>query len=178
MSYLTVIDADMVGVRTSHQAVMSLFPVSLPGTENMRRVNTNILFAVDGTRIIIRSDIEPTRVPVTAKTVRTPLEDVAEPGDIIRFRVTVNAVRRLRGGGTAPVADIDSWIEQRLSSALDEVTVLAHERSVVHSGHSPLQLDVVDGQAVVTDVLELQRLMREGVGRGRAFGCGLLLVAA
>jgi CRISPR system Cascade subunit CasE len=82
-----------------------------------------------------------------------------------------------RGVGISPVDDVADWVTNKLTGALADVTLFSHDRSVVTSGKSALQLDVVDGYGLVRDPAALQSLLRVGVGRSKAFGCGLLTVA-
>lgn len=177
MSYLTMIPADSldVGENTMHQTVMSFFPAVLPGARDERRSTSNILFSTDEDRVLIRSDIAPTRAPATAVT---RLDNgVPDAGSVIRFRVTVNAVRRIRDGKTEPVLDMESWLVTKLAPALSDVTMLRHDRTLTHTGTNPLQVDVVNGQAVVADTAALEEILRVGVGRAKSYGCGLMLVA-
>jgi CRISPR system Cascade subunit CasE len=160
----------------------------LPGGATEKRLSRNILFRVDETSsgkiILVRSDVPPTNLPREGKT---KLTDGHTPGEAtaVRFRLTANAVHRSRPGdpslrrgkGTTPVADISEWVTSRLSVAFDDITVFNHDRTVATSGKAPLQLDVVDGYAIVKNHAALEILLRDGVGRSKAFGCGLLTVA-
>ncbi len=195
MSYLTLVPAHAVKVRNwrdhgeLHRLIMGFFgSADLPGPPTEKRLSTNILFRVDETSlgkiILVRSDVPPTNLPREGKTKltdgQTPREETA-----IRFRLTANAVHRSRpadpslnrGQGTTPVADISEWVTSRLGDALDDITIFTHDRTVATSGKSPLQLDAVDGYAMVKNRAELEILLRSGVGRAKAFGCGLLTVA-
>jgi CRISPR system Cascade subunit CasE len=178
MSYLTAIPSrEMNSFRgqSLHQKVMGIFPNDLPGDIHERRTGSNILFLDDGELLLVRSDIKPERLPATGRTIAEPGPPAA--GATIRFRLSVNAVRRLRSGGTAPVEDIDEWVAEKLNGAIRDVTILNHLRSIVDSGRSSLQVDLIDGAGSVTDQHALSELIHGGVGRGKAYGCGLLLVA-
>ncbi len=195
MSHLTLIPATALRVEDwgnygeLHRIVMGMFSsTELPGSEGEKRLSRNILFRVDegaaGKIILIRADVAPTNLPRDAKT-----KDVgvgAPPvGTPVRFRVTVNAIRRTkplgptvkRGHGTSPVDRIAEWVTAKLGPGLEDVTVFDHVRSVASSGRAPLQLDVVDGHGIVSDSAALEELLRGGVGRSKAFGCGLLTLA-
>lgn len=195
MSHLTLIPAQSVRVRSwsdhgeLHRMVMGLFAsADLPGEATEKRLSRNILFRVDETAsgkiILVRSDVAPTNLPREAKT-KLVAVDAPTAGTPIRFRMTVNAIRRSRpadpsikrGKGVTPVEHISDWVTGHLSVALDDVTVFNHDRTVVTSGKSPLQLDVIDGYATVSDQAALESVLRHGVGRAKAFGCGLLTVA-
>ncbi len=195
MSHLTLIPATALRVEdwrnygNLHRVVMGMFSsTELPGSKTEKRLSRNILFRVDdstaGKIVLIRADVAPTNLPRGAKT-----KDVgagAPPvGTPVRFRITVNAIRRTspsgptvkRGHGTSPVERIDEWVTAKLSPGLEDVTVFDHTRAIASSGRAPLQLDVIDGYGVVRDSAALEELLRVGVGRSKAFGCGLLTLA-
>ncbi len=190
MSHLTLIPATALRVEdwrnygNLHRVVMGMFSsTELPGSKTEKRLSRNILFRVDdstaGKIVLIRADVAPTNLPRGAKT--KDVGDGAPPvGTPVRFRVTVNAIRRpptKRGYGALPVERIDEWATAKLSPGLEDVTVFDHTRAIASSGRAPLQLDVIDGYGVVRDSAALEELLRTGVGRSKAFGCGLLTLA-
>ena len=80
---------------------------------------------------------------------------------------------------------LSSWLAQKLSPALVDVAILTHEREVVGGQRSSgsfehsdkvVQVDTIDGVARVADASALNTLLSQGVGRARAYGCGLLTV--
>lgn len=195
MNHMTLIAAPTVRVKSwtdhgeLHRLVMGLFQsANLPGEVNEKRATSNILFRVDeastGKVLLVRSDIAPTNLPRGAQTKAVP-QQMLEVGEAIRFRLTANAIRRSRpatpdvkrGVGISPVEDVAEWVTNKLAGAVEDVTIFSHDRSVVTSGKSALQLDVVDGYGLVHDVEALQVLLKTGIGRSKAFGCGLLTVA-
>jgi len=195
MSHLTLIPAHAVRVKNwgdhgeLHRLVMGLFAsANLPGEATEKRLSRNILFRVDeapsGKIVLVRSDIGPTNLPLKAKT-KLVAVGVPVTGAPVRFRMTVNAIRRSRpanhtikrGKGITPVDNISDWVNERLGTALTDITVFTHDRAVVTSGKSALQLDSIDGYALVGDAAELEFSLRSGVGRAKAFGCGLLTIA-
>ena len=177
MSFLIRFPADALDGRgeSLHQQVMSLFPAVLPGAEDRRRAESNILFLDQGPVVYVRSDVIPTHIPRNVPVLKWPDSGI-EAGTPVSFRTVVNAVHRSKRG-TRPVDDIDTWIENKLDGALAEVQVIQHERRRGHSGRSPLQVDTIDGRGIVADSRELNRLMQSGIGRAKAYGCGMLLVA-
>lgn len=195
MSHLTVVPATSLRVKDwndygeLHRVVMSMFnSAQLPGLTAEKRLSRNILFRVDegaaGKIILIRADVAPTNLPSTAKTKEVA---VAAPavGTPVRFRLTANAIRRTmpsgptvkRGHGTSPVDHMAEWVSAKLEAGMRDVTIFDHVRSVASSGRAPLQLDVVDGYGIVRDIAALEALSQAGIGRSKAFGCGLLTVA-
>ncbi|MBK5237784.1 MAG: type I-E CRISPR-associated protein Cas6/Cse3/CasE [Actinomycetales bacterium] len=195
MSHLTLVPAHLIRVRSwsdlgeLHRVVMGFFAsADLPGESTEKRLSRNILFRVDetgdGKVVLVRSDVAPTNLPPGAKTKEVET-DSPQVGTPVRFRMTVNAIHRSRpenpstkrGKGSTPVDDIDAWVTGRLHDALDDITVFTHDRSVGTSGKAPLQLDAINGYATVNDVDALEAHLRQGVGRSKAFGCGLLTIA-
>lgn len=118
----------------------------------------------------------------------------------VLFRIAVNAVRRtsitdasnkrrtlvkpvdLDGVGSA-TSTISPWIANKLCPALKDVSVLNHRREVITDPRSKdnphsmtVQIDTIDGVAVVKDPSELENILTHGIGREKAYGCGLLTV--
>ncbi|KQO98764.1 type I-E CRISPR-associated protein Cas6/Cse3/CasE [Leifsonia sp. Leaf264] len=176
MTYLTRVPAERIENHgeTFHQMVMSLFPETLPGDVGTRRSQSNILFMVDGPNVIISSDVQPDpdKLPSPSATIR-PRTEFAE-GSVIRFRAAVNPIARRRTGGVR-VVDTETWLAEKTAGALTHVTVHTSRRTTVDSGRSPVIVDTVDGEAVVTDPTQLARLLRTGIGRQKPFGCGLMM---
>lgn len=154
---------------------------------------------------LIRSRV-PVAHPTPATETRIEPDDLPDAGSNIAFRVSINAVQRPKSGKTRPVAPdrdelddcdhrieeaekpasptVTPWLTERFRGALSEVTVLNHTREVVgatrrgtKSGTTMvIQVDILDGVAKVADSALLARLLSEGVGRERAYGCGLLTI--
>lgn len=92
------------------------------------------------------------------------------------------------GFDQVPVRDDEGarirWLESRaarlgFSVTPGQVFVEGHNREVIpHGEDAPIQQVVVDyaGKLTVEDPALLARAIQDGIGPGRAFGCGLLLV--
>ena len=125
---------------------------------------------------------------------------VPPTGTPVLFRVAVNAVKRtsitdasnkrrtlikpveLDGIGS-PDSTISPWIANKLSPALNEVSVLNHRREVLTDPRDKkkpqsmtVQIDTIDGVATVADPSTLEEILTHGIGREKAYGCGLLTV--
>ena len=164
-----------------HRAVMSLFASVPELQQGNRREELEILWRLepDGS-VLVRSATTPTNLPRSART-RSETAIGATPGLPVLFRIAVNAVHRRSaglGGGTFPVEDIETWLAERLSPGLEGIAVFSHDRTVGISRKRRLtvQRDLVEGVASLGDPEALDRLLRHGVGRAKAFGCGLLTV--
>lgn len=188
--------------RFRHRAVMGLFDAI---DAEHPRASGNILFRLDRVPgippyFLVQSTIAPTNsqhlygVEVKQVELGQPL-----PGQPVRFRLAVNAVRRLgekkkqeMDKSTMPVSLVDdldngadgfpAWLQKKLSPGLKNVEVLNHIREVLSPNGNPVegkkdfsvQVDLVDGVAVVDDAIALYAMMLTGVGRAKSFGCGLL----
>jgi len=159
-----------------HRLVMGMFPAGLAG-----RDSHNILWRAEGQNILVRSDIEPTNLPAGARTIIEPALPYLA-GDTVRFTVAVNPVTRRNQDEGGRVRRVES-----LTDPVDLVTeklALALRVDDVHSEvtwrtqrkGTPLAVSTVTGIATVTDTNELARILREGIGRAKAFGCGLLTI--
>ncbi|USR79357.1 type I-E CRISPR-associated protein Cas6/Cse3/CasE [Arcanobacterium pinnipediorum] len=77
------------------------------------------------------------------------------------------------------------WLNNKLKLALGDVTITNHQRELLgidRNGKSTssmtIQVDTVDAIATVVDGSELNNLILHGVGRAKAYGCGLLTIQA
>lgn len=179
---------------TLHRAVMRLFgPIDRAGTSGAR-AGGGILFRVEAEAappiVLIRSAAPPV---LTTSSQRTGLELPAPAaGTAVSFRVAVNAVRRPRRSATTgrakqtvkpvPADEIPEFVMAQLQAALTGMTVISHSRRVIGAGtgagRSAVQIDMVDGFAIVGDTAVLEQILNHGVGRAKNFGCGMLTVRA
>ncbi|MDD0811737.1 type I-E CRISPR-associated protein Cas6/Cse3/CasE [Curvibacter sp. RS43] len=93
-----------------------------------------------------------------------------------------------KGEGKPSMRDLaqnacEKWLCQRASGAgfdvaVEDLSVEAYVQHKVKGGDRDLQFSTVDlaGQLTVTDPQAFQRTLLNGLGAGKAFGCGLLLV--
>lgn len=187
--------ADWDDQRALHRAVMALFPATLPGAEQERRAASRILFRVDDTAtgrvVLVQSLIAPTHAPPTAKVKTVHCGTAMTTGTPVRFRVAVNAVMRSRRpdgkhrDAPLPENQVDEWLTTKLTGALTDVTILNSTRSVYGTDRkglkkgslTALQVDTIDGVGTVHDADRLLELVIDGVGRAKAYGCGLLTVS-
>ncbi len=181
-----------------HRAVMALFPEI---EANNPRSEAKVLFRLDTVAgqapyFLIQSTLAP-RENLSLET--KEIELLAPPaGSHISFRLSVNAVKRKHRDtkGVTPIpfdGDLDApqqlprmteWLAQKLSPALDEVTIMNHQRQALgadrqgKSKDSPfvVQVDLIDGFAQVKDPEHLEHLLLNGVGRAKSYGCGLLSI--
>lgn len=182
-----------------HRRIMSLFPDGL-GPDARRKAA--VLFRIEeqetGFAILLQSAIKPSleRLPASYGTARckslAPLLNGLREGVNVHYRITANASRKLGKNTTAgrpkqviPLRgeEANEWWK-RHASAAGLVLHSLHSRTLdVGTGkrsdnsritHARTQFD---GTATVSDPEALFGRIRAGIGRGKAFGCGLLTIA-
>lgn len=186
MTHLTAVPAASLGLspfstlEDRHRAVMSLFPPELPGSERERRAGTGILFRVEvtqsGTSVLVRSQIAPSR---TVTGLRTREEDLTfERGIRVRWRLAAAGVMRREGRDIG--VNLERSVQRYLTTlggAIYDVEACAFDRQIVRGEKRTLPIDVADGVGFVSHPERLTELLSHGVGRSKAYGCGLLTVA-
>lgn len=185
-----------------HRAVMGLFG----DIDGSPRKEANILFRLDripgqAPFFLVQSTIRPIAQDVIAGMDVQEMDfPELQAGQIVTFRVALNAVRRktIQVDGTRrtriqPVPEdhnvealangettMTPWLQEKLSTILEEIQVVNHLRDILHDsgsrGAMTIQVDSVDGVAQVKDPIALKELLATGIGREKAYGCGLLSV--
>lgn len=188
-----------------HQLVMDGYR-NATGDSATARADHNILFAIDQTgtngqvRLVCQADTRPDWAPLNECTVTTPVTTDQAPawtaGDTVAFRVDLNPMAstvaprnplspdapRARGI-RRPIRDRQEqldWAHRKLTTAGLETTgmTIAAERKVTSPSKKGMRLNITTftGTATVTDPDLLDTALRTGLGRGKAYGCGLLLL--
>lgn len=178
-----------------HKLVMAGFPPdSTPGTA---RADHAVLFRAEPAgrhlRFLVQSITQPDWEPLSAITTAPPvvkeLRQVLNVpiGTRLAYRLTANPTRREPGGGRrlALVHDTDChrWLERQANAsgfALD-TSSLTISPADIPPGHKPGHKLTIHGRTFtgllnVTDTEAFARTITHGIGRGRAYGCGLLTV--
>lgn len=163
-----------------HKLTMRAFQASDGSEPTNRRENENILWRLDGETILLRSDNAPTNLPLGSRT-RDDIDFGFETGDTVAFRVAVNAIARNTVGTrrverTIAAEGIPAWLDGRFGDALHIESINTLDIARQYRKGAPLIVTTVAGIARVGDPDALKAALRHGVGRGKAFGCGLLTV--
>lgn len=171
---------DWTDAHQVYKAVMSFFG-NLPGPPGQRRATSRILYRIDDRRrrIVLQAATPFTRVGHGAHVANNALPTQVENGCMVRFRLDVNAVRcQHQTGRRIPVPDkeISGWLAPRLSPALKTITIVNVKVTYRRTGHGPVRIARLTGTACVGDKEALLALIHAGVGRAKAYGCGLLSV--
>lgn len=174
-----------------HRAVMRLFPADLPGEPDERRAAAGVLHRLDApvrgpARLLVqrssalRSDHADD--PLLRHAELQPLIDRLANGAAVRFRVVLNAVRvQTRTGRRLAVTDPNdllTWGKQRLGAAgLGQVEFGDRPATTLTRGKSALWTVRYDGRARIDDADATVQALVQGIGRAKAYGCGLLSIA-
>lgn len=196
MSYLTRVPAFEVlraplNPRSNHRDIMSLFG-DLP--EDSPRQNAQILFRAENDQnnnLLIRSAIAPVNKTESMQTIEEPVLVTEQMW--VAYRLSVNAIRRRSVGEKTVVSavpkdsfdeeladTITGFVERKFEGAMNHISVNDHHREILaEKGNGQgvtVQVDTINGVAYVQDPAKLAELLSAGVGRAKAYGCGLLTV--
>lgn len=180
-----------------HAAVASAFPTD-PG-RTLWRVDRNgeqeLLYIVstmtpDLTHIVEQAGW-PTLEPSWETKSYNPFLDTLTTGQTVHFRLAANPVRSIPQPGAARgkisphvgVTNQTQWLvdrAQRIGLDLAAQNVVVTTSDVVHLQRHGKKLGlaraIFEGTAEVTDAETLRTVLRTGIGRGRAYGLGMLTV--
>lgn len=184
-----------------HHRLMSLFP---DGVGQEARRTFGVLFRVENTprgpQVLLQSNTAPelSQLPSHYGTGQSkdlsPLLEALETGRYVRYRIAANAVRR-PGHTTRAKNDVSSviplagaeaeewWIRQAEASGLT-VQGLGSQSLDAASGERKKGRHKIrhartlfEGTALINDAHLLRERTITGIGRGKAYGCGLLSLA-
>ena len=183
-----------------HRAVMGLFP---DFEDNQARSRNNILFRYEfipgqAPYFLVQSDCDVV-APDLAGVIETKQVEYPsyENGIPIIFRLALNTVTRRtietndrKREVITPVSlqpldaetglnPAEKHVAYKLSTALQRIEFLNHNRQVLQfpkasRASRALQIDTFDCMGIVADSQALERIMHAGIGRAKAYGCGLL----
>ncbi|MFF3787770.1 type I-E CRISPR-associated protein Cas6/Cse3/CasE [Streptomyces sp. NPDC001933] len=195
---------DLSGPIGMHRRIMSLFPSDAAPDP---RAHFGILFRTEdtptGPHLLIQSTHEPdtSHLPDGYGTALTrPLDaliDAIRPGLTIRYRCVASPVRKPGATTRAlynlpPVVPLTGtaadewWLRQADLSGLKPLTHHSHPLDAIqgerHPDGAPPQRirhsrTQFDGTAAIIDTDLLRTKILNGIGRGKAYGCGLLSIA-
>jgi CRISPR system Cascade subunit CasE len=172
--------------------VYSLHKTVMSGLEAYQD-HTRVLFRVepevrDGlVHILVQSKVKPswTSAGVVNAQVKE-IHPVFRKGVSLQFRLRANPTVTRNGKRYGLVRDqsLEEWIRKKEKN----LGVQFHSMSIVNEGYITgyrgreshrlnLKTALYDGLLTVTDVHLLEKALSQGIGSGKAFGCGLLSLA-
>lgn len=190
-----------------HQRLMALFPQAPADTQARAHFGVlhRTEDTLTGHRILLQSSHQPdlTRLPDTYGTALTrplaPLLNALQGGLTIRYRCVASAIRK--PGATTrtlynlpPVVALKGaaadewWLRQAETAGLKVLSAQSQPMDTAHGIRDPRgdgntkqrimhARTRFDGTAVITDTEALRIRITTGIGRGKAYGCGLLSIA-
>lgn len=185
---------DMGNPHDMHRTLMCLFP----HTDNSNaREHFGVLWRVEvgeDPTLLLQSRISPDLTGLPPNYADAQMKDIGRylesfnHGQIIRYRTVINPSRTLRADGInqqkpIPFSGIPEWWQNRVERTgiipLDQPVVVSQPtRTVRRKGNSiPILAARIDGVAEIADPEALCAAISAGVGRAKAWGCGLLTVA-
>ncbi|MFF5309781.1 type I-E CRISPR-associated protein Cas6/Cse3/CasE [Streptomyces massasporeus] len=188
-----------------HRRLMALYPNNAgPDPRAQFGVLFRVEDTSNGQHVLLQSSHEPdlTRLPNGYGTALTrpldPLLEALETGLTVRYRCTASPVRKpgatTRARYNLPAAiplsgeEADEWWTRQADTA-GLKPLLSHSQAVEaaravrtpngandkqHIRHNRIRFD---GTATITNPDLLRQKITEGIGRGKAYGCGLLSIA-
>ncbi|WP_369185377.1 type I-E CRISPR-associated protein Cas6/Cse3/CasE [Streptomyces sp. Y1] len=196
--------ADLRNTSHMHQRIMSMYPDALTSGDAARR-SLGVLYRIERTphetTVLVQSTLaaDPTVLPDRYATVQqrnlAPLLDWLADGRKIRYRIDGSPTRSLRDGARdtngrlnrgKPVPlhgkEAIAWWERKARTAgldLDDVLDIPQEPATGHRDTGPIRhtLTRFEGHATITDHHSLRTAVTNGIGRGLAYGAGLLSIA-
>jgi CRISPR system Cascade subunit CasE len=184
---------DIHDVHEAHRSVMALFPHV---DEATARNELGVLYRVESqgakSVILVQSEVEPTGTP-DGYVLEGSYELDAKlaslhPGTKVRYCILANATKSIpvpkaRGKVKALLgADAVEWWKRRSAQAglvlLSEPTWTTHPLTGKRqNGKIHVVATRFEGIAEITDVQQLTEVLTTGLGRAKAYGCGMLSIA-
>lgn len=185
-----------------HQAVMAGFDHHLPERDFMadgvkphptHRADHHILHAVDhrddGTVwVMVQADIpgnwDNTRLADALVEPTRPIEHTPAHKGNLHYQLVANPTIKRERGSRQPLtnpSDIENWWRNKAEKIGLDLTgdrVDIHATGQLHSRTKPglrLATARIGGAGTVVNEEKFSQALTEGVGRGKAYGCGLLL---
>ncbi|MEV3972825.1 type I-E CRISPR-associated protein Cas6/Cse3/CasE [Streptomyces sp. NPDC050698] len=195
--------ADLADVDSLHKTLMRLVPDHIGPTP---RATAGLLFRAepgpDPVLLVQTADTpDLTALPTNYGTARTldltPLLNALTPGRTMRYRITAaptvarsagnptpHPVTGKRRGKVTPLTGDDAiaWWQRRAAAAgLEPVTVSPlprpFPRTRITRSAPYFTLTQFDGLARITDTTHLTHALKNGIGRAKSYGAGLLSLA-
>ncbi len=190
---------DMRDVSELHRTIMSAFADI--GGGGRARADLGILYRLaseeEHVTLLVQSQVRPRwddlpRGYLTRTADVRPLEPLLDrilPGSVWTFRLVANATVARQGArhGLTRERDLVTWLlgrHEQLGARLDSngsPTFTARDLGDIRGRRGTNRITVrqasFDGVLEAIDAAALKRALLDGVGRGRAYGCGLLSLA-
>jgi CRISPR system Cascade subunit CasE len=193
---------DLADAAAMHRRVMSVLPDGLgPQARQIANVLYRLDHTADGPVLLVQSGYDPDPLRLPAGYVRAaggepagvrklePLLNSLQAGCGVHYRLAANASKRRNNNDDrsvrGPVVALDGraaeeWWERKADRhGMRLLSLRADAQPSARGGLSRMRHAITrfDGQAVVEDPDKLRAAVAAGIGRGKAYGCGLLSLA-
>lgn len=171
-------------VTASPQALHAVVAAITDGsTRPLWRLDNDRLYIVSDTFDRDRADARLAH-PAIASSEYAGLDLIRDHGRY-RFVIDANPVKTHDGRRTPirqPGQQLE-WLRNRLTQAgadADNISILTNQVSVFKHRNNDITLQKTRfaGTLTITDANRLRKTMLDGIGKSKAYGCGLLLLAA
>ena len=185
-----------------HRRLWRLFPGEDRETrDSSEDARQGFLFRVEEqgagrpTRVLVQSRFAPARAEGSDLIGSREFQPAPRTGQRLAFVLTANPVKTIvdaqleaKPGKQSAKCRVPlikeeaqrAWLARKLAGAaeLESVDILAHSPLYFRKGHrgGKLATCTFEGVAQVSSPEKLTRLLEDGIGPAKAFGCGLLLV--
>lgn len=179
-----------------HRVVYSLFPDVRSEHEKQSHIQSGIVYAdqggdFHGRKVLIVSDRQPA-AHVNGQygdVISKPIDDSFLSYPRYRFKVQVNPVRKEKQTGKRVAVigrnDIAQWFLHRASTSwgfdvdpqtLQIDSIVVQQCNDKEGRKITLGKAHIQGMLTVSDPQQFRNSFKNGIGKGRAFGCGLLQI--
>jgi CRISPR system Cascade subunit CasE len=184
---------DLSDIHRLHQRVMSLLPEDLGASPRAEAVTLWRLEPADNPVLLVQTErnLDVESLPAGYASAQTkdlgPVLAAVRPELRFRYRITVNPVRQNGKSGRRSVVPRsllgDWWTERSRRIGIQDLEPAVVTNEPTRHGTTPrgnrltVAVARIDGIASTTDPDALRTALCTGVGRARAYGCGLLTIA-
>jgi CRISPR system Cascade subunit CasE len=169
-----------------HTRVMRLFG-NIDGQTDVRH-RAGILYRVEPNvgkgRVLVQSQLSTVYHDIRSVDLTSKLRYL-RPNQGIGLRVKVNAIRTINRTNNGvkrtyrePLAPetVEPWFINIFSGALTNMEISKIEFDIECQRSVPIAVATIDARGVIENTEELTKLVATGIGRAKAFGCGLISV--
>lgn len=162
-----------------HRMIQSIYPSEI-GDGSRKKLNLLYRFEKDfqGGRALIRSSVAPASLS-QIKTITEKHE--YKHNDNVGFRVVINPIKRngSKESFLTKTEDIEEYVEKRFFEALKDIHVVSMSsetlwRTNLRSNKNFLKLVQIDAVATVDEEDKFLNFIKNGVGRNKNYGAGLI----
>jgi CRISPR system Cascade subunit CasE len=184
---------DIRDAAAAHRRLMKLFP---DGLGEKARQQTGVLFRLDHTRegpvMLVQSTIKPDPASLPDGYGQVDTREIGallaalHVGVPVHYRIAGNTSKRVLNGERAGKVvalsgeAVDQWWQRKADAhGLRLVTAYTTAQPTAQGNRGAIQHAITrfDGRAMIIDPDRVRAAVCGGIGRGKAFGCGLLSLA-